>query len=311
MHGTLGLFEVAERPKTPFFFSIFFSMSSQHITKTLDFTDDDLSSEDLHQTRAIMVCFSGTGAGSVLLEDLQNVVITAARAKGMTITTSDLSRHYRLEAPYKMYFPLPDKINRDLLHNYTTSKNNIYYHLMIPGTEYTKVFIHYVPPNINSTGLQKICNTIAPQEKQGPFTPNINNRLDKHLLFVDADTTDIPHYISYTDKKTQQKLQIHVTIPGRIPLCANCHLQGHYASNCQKINEQTNQQTTETRKRQKPESSSSSTNTTPDKPPATTPKKTTNSTNNSSKDLRTNIKICDTPYIGSKTFLQTKILEQN
>ena len=200
---------------------------------TITLTDEDFTAKTEHPDNTILVVLEGHGAAKTPLAQIQEFLQRLADSQQLTLHKTELTDHYRSEEACKVYFPLPHRIDRQQLHGKALTNDGITFRAFIPDRLPTKVFLAYVPPTISDTGLKKLTSTFIETSKIHHHHRHINGRLDRHLIITELDNiADVPHFIDITDQRTQKNHRIHVTIPGRLPLCAECGGQGHYANQC-------------------------------------------------------------------------------
>ena len=200
---------------------------------SITLSEDDFNTTTEHPNNTILVTLTGQGAAKTPLANIQEFLHRLAKSTKQTLDIKSTADHYRGEEACKVYFPLPAHIDINLLHGKALSNEGITYRAFIPGRTPTKIFLSFVPPTITDAGLQKLTAPFIDRNKIHATHRNINRRLDKHLIIAEIDNTDdIPHFIDLTDPRHYKTHRIHLTIPGRLPLCAECGGQGHYASQC-------------------------------------------------------------------------------
>ncbi len=203
------------------------------LTKRVQLGEEDFTTAEQHPDNTILVVFEGHGAAKTPLAQIQEFLLRLATSQQQTLHKNDLTNHYRTEEACKVYFPLPQRFDRQTIHGKALTNDGITYRAFIPDRIPTKVFLAYVPPTISDTGLKKLTSTFIETDKIHHHHRHVNGRLDRHLIITELNNiTDVPHFIDITDERTQKTHRILVTIPGRLPHCAQCGGPGHYANQC-------------------------------------------------------------------------------
>ena len=231
---------------------------------TVQLDEDDFTTTDQHPDNTVLVTIEGRGAAKTPLRRIKEFLQRVANNAEVDLAIEDIKHHYRGEEPCRVYFPLPDQIDRQLFHTKALTHDGITYRAYIPDRIPKKVFLNYVPPTITDTGLQKLTSTFISPDKIHQRHKNINGRLDRHLIIAEIDNDDnIPHFLELIDNRTMKTFRIPVTIPGRLPLCAECGKPEHYASQCPTKRQQPETTTTTTTTDLQPQQSTTSTTTLP------------------------------------------------
>ena len=211
------------------------------------FTEEDFKEEERYPLNSIEVTLSGPRAASEPFAGIQKAIVEAFKKRGVEISEKEISNYYRYAEPFKVFVPIPEKYNREQLLGITIVTNNgTEINFFLPGKTYKKIFLSYVPPDLTETGWKKITETLTngDESKLGPRYLNIQNRLDRHLLFIQAEEEDIPHYIEMIDQRTKQVHTILVTTPGRYPVCQKCGEHNHATMKCQRGKQKENNKIT-------------------------------------------------------------------
>ena len=204
------------------------------LSKSVQLEEDDFTATGQHPNNTIMVTFEGPGAAKTPLLKIQQFLQSLAKEFNIELPIEDIKNHYRGEEACRVYFPLPEYADATVFHGYKLeAQAGISFTAFLPNRSLKKIFLNYVPPTISETGFFKLTSTFIAREDIWEHHQNINGRIDRHLILCDIEHyKNIPHFIDLLDKRTQTTTRIPITIPGRLPLCAECGNSDHYASQC-------------------------------------------------------------------------------
>ena len=272
---------------------------------TVQLDEDDFTTTDQHPDNTVLVTIEGRGAAKTPLRRIQEFLQRVANNAKVDLAIEDIKHHYRGEEPCRVYFPLPEQIDRQLFHTKALTHDGITYRAYIPDRIPKKVFLNYVPPTITDTGLQKLTSTFISPDKIHQRHKNINGRLDRHLIIAEIDNDDnIPHFLELIDNRTMKTFRIPVTIPGRLPLCAECGKPEHYASQCPTKRQQPETTTTDLQPQQSTTSTTTLTST-QKKTSSTTTKTSTSNTKTSTTPKKSTASTEQQPPTNTKRPFQT------
>ena len=193
----------------------------------------------VHPDNAIRVCYTGARASQATTLMLQRAVAELVNARitpTPPLTAKELSVHYKMDDTQTVFFQLPQRVEATAvfgLDGETTQKLSI--RIARPDYEDTRVFLNYCPPNLNDQQLAKLARKVMSPEqvKHSTMYKRVQGRRDRHLIIAPLtpeQIAEVPHYIRYKARGIQKT--IHVTMPGRKPVCPRCEQGEHRPSDC-------------------------------------------------------------------------------